>query len=150
VAQLAKRMPDVAFYVAGRADGQLDLPENVHLLGHLQDQKALADWYRRVSVTVLTSKRETFSMPCAESLCCGTPVVGFKAGAPEQIAMKDYSDFVEFGDLDGLEQALRNWLDRKELDRNGLADRAAQVYGADTMVKNFERVYEECNEAEKV
>ena len=150
VAELAKRMPDVAFYVAGRADGQLDLPENVQLLGHLRDQKALADWYRRVKVSVLTSKRETFSMPCAESLCCGTPVVGFKAGAPEQIAMEDYSEFVEFGDLDGLEKALRDWLDREDLNREDLACQAAKVYGADAMIRNFERVYEECNEAKKV
>ena len=38
-------------------------------------------------------------MVTAESLCCGTPVVGFKAGAPEQIAIKEFSEFVEYGDL---------------------------------------------------
>ena len=41
VAQLARRMKDVTFYVAGRADANLDLPENVKILGHLQDQRAL-------------------------------------------------------------------------------------------------------------
>lgn len=146
VAELAKRMKDVTFYVAGRADGQLQLPENVHLLGHLQDQKALAELYRKVKLTVLTSRRETFSMPCAESLCCGTPVVGFKAGAPEMIAMEGYSQFVEYGDLDGLEQAVRTWLDDEALDRDQLAARAAEVYGARQMVENFARVYKECYE----
>ena len=148
VAELAKRMPDVTFYVAGRADGQLQLPENVKLLGHLQDQQTLAQWYRRVKLTLLTSKRETFSMPCAESICCGTPVVGFKAGAPEQIAMAQYSQFAEFGDLDELEQAVRHWLSREDVDRDALAAKAALVYGAEAMVRNFERVYEERNETE--
>ena len=54
---------------------------------------------------------------------------------------------MEFGDLDGLEKALRSWLDREDLDRDALAAQAAKVYGADAMIRNFERVYEECNEA---
>ena len=147
VAQLARRMKDVTFYVAGRADANLDLPENVKILGHLQDQQALAQLYRRGKVTVLTSKRETFSMPCAESLCCGTPVVGFKAGAPEMIAMKGYSSFVEFGDLDGLEKAVRQQLDAQP-DRDAMAAQAAKVYGAQAMVSKFERVYKESHETE--
>jgi glycosyltransferase involved in cell wall biosynthesis len=37
-------------------------------------------------------------MIVAESLCCGTPVVGFKAGGPESIAIDDYCVFVQFLD----------------------------------------------------
>ena len=143
VAKLAERMPDVTFYVAGQADKDLCLPENVQLLGHMANQQELAQWYRRVKLTVLTSMRETFSMPCAESLCCGTPLVGFKAGAPEKIAMESYSQFVEYGDLDGLEQAVGKWLDNNELDAQEVASKAAEVYGATKMVENFKRVYKE-------
>ena len=52
------------------------------------------------NLTILTSQFETFSMVCAESLCSGTPVVGFKAGAPEQISIQQYSEFVEYGKID--------------------------------------------------
>ena len=48
----------------------------------------------------------------AESLCCGTPVVGFKAGAPEQIAIKDYSNFVPWGDIGALTTELELWLSK--------------------------------------
>ncbi len=34
-------------------------------------------------------------MVTAESLCCGTPVVGFTAGGPESIAIDAFSNFVE-------------------------------------------------------
>lgn len=48
---------------------------------------------------MLFSLRETYSMTCAEALCCGTPVVGFKCGAPETVFMGVESRFVEYGDL---------------------------------------------------
>lgn len=138
--QLAKRMPEVAFLVAGRADPGEDLPENLHLLGEVRDQQELAELYRRAKLSVLVSQRETFSMPCAESLCCGTPVVGFRAGAPEQISLPDYSEFVSHGDLDALERTVRSWLN-KEIDRRELAEKAAQTYSAAAMVQNFLEIY---------
>ena len=51
-------------------------------------------------------------MVTAESLCCGTPVVGFRSGAPEQIALAEYSDFVEYGDIDALCDAIGKYLGR--------------------------------------
>lgn len=138
--QLAKRMPEVTFCVAGRATAGESLPDNLKLLGVITDQQVLAQLYRRAKVSVLVSKRETFSMPCAESLSCGTPVVGFKAGAPEQIALEPYSDFVEFGDLDGLEALIRKWLNL-EFPREELVWLAGRTYSADTMIEKFEELY---------
>jgi len=140
VLELAKRMPDVTFYVAGKTEKIAYLPENVHLLGEITDRAQLADHYRRAKLTVLTSRRETFSMPCAESLCCGTPVVGFRAGGPEGIALADYSEFVEFGNLDALETAVRRWLQEKP-DREATAKEAGMAYGSVAMVEAFLEVY---------
>ena len=139
--KLAERMPDVTFYVAGKADAVEDIPANLHLLGEIRDQKALADRYRRACVSVIVSSRETFSMPCAESLCCGTPVVGFEAGAPEQIALKEYSEFVPYGDLEKLENVLRRWMAKPELNRELIAEDARKVYSARTMVRSFIELY---------
>ena len=138
--QLAKRMPDVNFLVAGKQDSTGDIPGNLHLLGEIRDQKVLAALYRRAKVSLLVGKRETFSMPCAESLCCGTPVVGFRAGAPEQIALEAFSDFAPHGDLDTLETLLRQWL-RREVDRAALGKAAETAYSTDTMVTHFMEVY---------
>lgn len=139
--QLAKRMPEVTFLVAGKADATEDLPKNLHLLGEIRDQRQLADLYRRAKVSVMVGRRETFSMPCAESLCSGTPVVGFKAGAPEQISLPGYSEFVEHGDVSALEGVLRRWLADQQLDRFDLAQEACRTYSVHTMVRNFLDVY---------
>lgn len=139
--QLAERMKDVTFLVAGRADLDLQLPDNVVLLGEVKDQEELAALYGRSRISLLLSRRETFSMPCAESLCCGTAVAGFRAGAPEQISMLEYSEFVEYGDLDALENTLRRWLNRRDLDTGKIAYEACKRYSVETMVKNFIEIY---------
>lgn len=140
--ELAKRLPDTPFLVAGKADPISQLPPNVTLLGQVEDQLELAKLYQNALLTVLTSRRETFSMPCAESLCCGTPVVGFRAGGPEEIALKDYTQFVPFGDLDALEDVVRKWL-RAEKDPGPLA---VETYDADRMVDSFESIYRSLHE----
>ena len=139
--QLAERMPEVTFLVAGKTDEIANKPDNLQMLGEIRDQRKLADLYRRAKVSLIVSRRETFSMPCVESLCCGTPVVGFEAGAPEKIALQDYSAFVPFGDLDRLEDVLRCWMTEKQVDRNVVAERACSAYSAQTMVQSFMEIY---------
>lgn len=106
VLELAERMPDARFLVAGSCVGEIRPPENMVLLGKISDQALLARYYSMADVTLLTSKRETFSMVTAESLCCGTPVVGFRAGGPEQIALRQYSRFIDYGNIEELANAV--------------------------------------------
>ena len=108
VLEMAKRMKDqpVRFLVAGYYDSKIIPPKNLEFLGRIEDQTLLAHYYSMADVTLLTSKKETFSMVCAESLCCGTPVVGFKAGGPELISLPQYSEFVEYGNLELLQETM--------------------------------------------
>ena len=141
--ELAERMKneDAVFIVAGNYPKMLTVPSNVILLGRLTDQTELARYYAMADMTLLTSKRETFSMVTAESLCCGTPVVGFKAGAPEQIALEEYSEFVEFGDLEALEETLRRRMRLSEADADTLAELAKRKYAKSVMLDNYMKIY---------
>ena len=140
VCELAKMMPDTLFLVAGPYSGEPTVPENVKLLGRIKDQEIMAQYYAMADATVVTSKRETFSMVTAESFCCGTPVVGFKAGAPEQITMPEYSSFVDYGDLETLCEALRSFLS-KEYNKQTISKAAKEKYSSQTMVKEYIKVY---------
>ena len=115
------------------------------LLGNISNQSELATWYKKADLTVLTSKRETFGMAVAESLCCGTPVVGFKCGGSESIAIKDFTEFVEFGDIDALENTIRSeWLDFKE--NNNITEIsliARKKYDSDIMAEKYYKLYTE-------
>lgn len=141
VLELARRLAreNIVFLVAGPHSLTSAPPNNVRLLGKLSDQKELARLYSLAGVTLLTSKRETFSMPLAESLCCGTPVVGFRAGGPESIALSEYTYFSEYGDTDAIEAALLQAL------RRGKAmqiSEAARVYDSARMAQNYLRIYQ--------
>lgn len=141
--ELAKRFlgENVKFFVAGEYLDNIEICENVILFGKITEQYKLAQFYAMANVTLLTSERETFSMVTAESLCCGTPVVGFKAGAPEQIALKEYSEFVDYGNLDELENAVRRWLQKEK--STDIEYAAKKCYAKEIMLKNYIQVYKE-------
>lgn len=143
--ELAKRFEgqNVKFIVAGKHEGNVVVPSNMELLGNLADQNRLAELYSTADVVVLTSKRETFSMITAESLCCGTPVVGFRAGGPEQIALPQYSEFVEYGNIDALCDATQRML-ASAPDRKVISDAARETYSNEKMAEDYLKIYETC------
>lgn len=141
VYNLAKKLADtgVKVVVAGE-HGDIPRLDNLILLGKITDQQELAKLYSAADLTLLTSRKETFSMVCAESLCCGTPVVGYKAGAPEQISLPEYSKFVENGDIEALYSAVVEMIE-SDHDKAGICETAGQVYSAETMARNYVDLY---------
>ena len=140
--RLAEEMPDAVFIVAGKHRLHGGLPANVILLGEIRDQLLLARYYSLADLTVLTSKRETFSLICAESLCCGTPVAGFCAGAPEQISIPQYSRFVPNGELDALRECIGQML-AIPYDGRQIAQAAHKLYAKETMIHKYKALYQE-------
>lgn len=143
IKQLAEMMPYYQFVVVASFIGSTEgLPDNVLVLGRANGQKELAALYSAADITVLTSMRETFSMIVAESLSCGTPIVGFEAGGPESIAIPEFTQFVEYGNIDLLKQAVEYFL-KKELDADDISRMAHNKYSKETMAHGYIDVYNE-------
>ena len=138
--KLAERMGDVVFLVAGPISKGISVPANVRLLGRIIDQQKLAKLYSLADLTLITSKRETFSMVVAESLCCGTPVVGFEAGGPEAIAIPAYSSFVEQGNIGKLQQTVDAFL-RLKIKKSVISKEALNKYSSETMSSEYLNLY---------
>ena len=139
--ELAKMMSEQQFVVVATATSNCEnLPSNMHIHGKAKDQNELAELYSGAALTVLTSRRETFSMICAESLCCGTPIVGFKAGGPETISLPEYSEFVEQGDVAVLKAVVEKFL-AQDYDRNAIAQNAHEVYSKKAMAEGYLAAY---------
>ena len=139
---MAKLHPDYKFIiVASRNESSIaGMPTNIQLWGRAKTQDELAQLYSEADVTILFSKRETFSMVTAESLCCGTPVVGFKAGGPESITLQEYSSFVEYGDVQALSDTLNQCLDAT-YDKSEISKKAVSSYSEENMANLYFNVY---------
>lgn len=143
VIKLAKMNPDINFVVvANYADVGKNLPNNIKFFGKVDNQHMLADLYNKASVSLICSKRETFSMVTAESLCCGTPVVGFKAGGPESITIDEYSSFVSYGDVVSLSSKLRDWYFETSYNKIEISMKGVFKYSEENMTNSFLKIYE--------
>lgn len=147
ISELARRLRGerVTILVAGYHTNAERDQEGVCLLGVIPQKEDLAALYSLADLTLLTSKKETFSMPVAESLCCGTPVVGFEAGAPERIALPEYSRFAPYGDVAALTEAVRATLAAPH-DREACRAAAIARYDATHMTEAYLDLYGEMYE----
>lgn len=144
IIDMARQMQDYLFVVAGNKNvsDQCQLSDNMILLGNVIDQNLLSEYYNLANLTILTSKRETFGMACAESLACGTPVVGFKSGGTESIALDEYSEFVEYGDLNTLIETVKVWQGKKASLKSDIEIKAKERYSVERMASEFYEIYQ--------
>lgn len=143
VVELARRMPDVRFVIIGIKPCEIrNLPANVIPVERIASKHELSEYYSMADVTLLTSYRESFSMVTAESLCCGTPVVGFKAGAPETITIPEFSKFVGYGDIDALQNAVAATIEGR-FDRVAVSEIAKLKYDAEKMYSEYLAYYKD-------
>lgn len=139
VLELAKIHRDWTFVIVGY-NGNGELPSNVKAISHTQNKEELSWYYNIASLTLLTSKRETFSMVCAESLACGTPVVGFEAGGPESVFIGNFVKFVEYGNVMELSNAMNEMIIcNPRVD----ADLIRKKFAAEEMTNKYCTVYKE-------
>lgn len=132
---------DIKIIIIGNKKKGLNLPKNIIDIGRIEDQKELSKYYSLANLTIITSKRETFSMICAESLACGTPVVGFKAGGPELISLNKYSEFVEYGDMNSLIDITNKWIDFKSNNLSEILNNSNEYYSKEKMCDDYIRIY---------
>lgn len=138
VVELAKMHPEWQFIIVGTNCEISNQPENIQMVGRIVDRQVLANYYASADVTLLTSKRETFSMVCLESLSCGTPIVGFKCGGPESVFRGDYVSFVDYGNVTELSDKIAYFLKNEVLiDVKELANR----FSIERMVESYLLIY---------
>ena len=144
VVQLARQMKDenIKFIMVGIEDMSQKFPDNVIPIARTANQHKLAEYYSMADCFVICSDKETFSMTCAESLCCGTPIAGFCSGAPETVFLQPHAVFGTYGDLDELEKNVKLQLNAS-FDREKLAKEMQQLYSRDSMYENFMNIYKE-------
>lgn len=134
---------NVTILILGPYKSSENKPNNIRFMGSVREPELLASYYSDADLCVTVSKRETFGMTVIESMCCGTPVVGFKAGGPESIALSKYSEFVDFGDVKTLKQIICDkWLNYKTNESaKDISEEAIEKYSDRKMATKYCEIY---------
>ena len=142
IVPIASALPHFKFVVvAGRISGAVhNFPANVQIWGRAKSQEELAQFYSEADVTLLLSRRETFSMVTAESLCCGTPVVGFEAGGPESISLHEYCHFVSYGVVNRLCDVIKD-VYFSDLEKKTISMKASKIYNSTLIADKYKDIY---------
>ena len=145
VLEVAKTLAaeDITFLMVGvERPEEISMP-NVIAIPRVSDKNLLAQYYSMGDYFLLTSKKETFSLVCAESLACGTPIIGFDAGAPTEVAPAGYGYFVDYGDLERLSGAIVSCLNNPSLfkSRQQCAWYAKTNFSKQTMIEAYIKLY---------
>lgn len=127
------------FFILIGNRGPVEVKNNYILLPAIYDKSILAGYYSEADYFVLCSKKETFSMTCAEALCCGTPIIGYKCGAPEDIFPYPYASFFEYGDYKAVAREILRSNRKTRLD---VSEFGRTVFSSDTMAKRYYELYE--------
>ena len=120
---VAEKMPDCNFYILSSRNVNYETKcKNIQFIfgGNLKKED-LRDYYGFADASLIFSQRETYSMTVAESLACGTPVVGFKCGGPDSIGFSKSAIFVDYGNVDEMVKRIQEILSSHErvvLDKN--------------------------------
>ncbi|MDQ6850178.1 MAG: glycosyltransferase family 4 protein [Actinomycetota bacterium] len=133
--QLIGPISDPAFF-ATRV--QPLLGSGIEYLGHLPHAQ-LADLVGRARATLVTPRwDEPYGLVAAESLACGTPVIGFARGGLPEVVDQRCAILVRADNIGALVSAASRWA---SLSRAAARDRATCRCSADTMITAYEQLY---------
>ena len=142
VLSLASIMKDVFFILIGGKEEQ-SIRDNVASLGIIYDKELLSRYYSVADVFLICSKNENFPTTCIEAICCKTPVVGFDAGGAKEVATGKLGKFVQYGDLEELEKAVREMISADlKVYENEFAEKL-KYYSSDRMCAEYYSIYAE-------
>lgn len=132
---------NIFFILVGVNDLNIAKSKNVLLLSKTDNQTELAELYSIANLHVICSKTETFSMTCAESICCGTPVVGFMAGGPESVFIDPFAKFVPYGDTNRLAQLILDSINIKDQLKDKCVEYGRSNFAKEIMCQKYLDLY---------
>ena len=113
--------------------------KNVSWIRYCAEPRELARYYRAADLFVHPGVQETFGLVALESQACGTPVVGIRGSAMDDLIFHDQKDWAYENSAETLAGAI-DQMSEKELRRLGkeAAERAGQLHA---WPRIFERLF---------
>lgn len=115
---------------------ELELEEHVELLGRIAP-KDVADEMRRSAAFVHCSDYETFSVVCAEGLCCGTPVIASNVGGIPSFTNHENGCLVKSNTPEAWSKAIIEVLYEKNIDNSIVSENSRKRFSPETVGQRY-------------
>lgn len=147
--ETAEKNQKLNFYFVGNFERDFDKNKinsltNIHFLGQMQ-QDEIYELMSKNDVLILPSYAEGFPMVILEAMFVGIPIITTKVGSVESMLEKDGCIYINIGDSNSINEALKN-INSKKI-RQNISNRNIKVanekYCADCIVNKINDVYSE-------
>ena len=134
--QVREKFPDCILRVAGKGPllpnmksfvEESNLGNHVAWLGQLTESE-MAMEMRQAIAFVHVSDYETFSVVCAEAICCGTPVIANAVGGVPEFINQSNGRLLTDKNIDSLALAMQYMLTNDHWDRMAISKEASQRF----------------------
>ena len=123
-------------------DGKKQFSPNIINVGQVNDSTKLAKYYSGSDLSIILSKNECFPMTIAESVCCGTKVIGFKCHGPDHAYESELAEFIQYGDINKLYSRINDYFERKEWNNKASVEKKAHdMLSRKNMCLNYIKLY---------
>src|ERR1700730_18645107 len=113
--------------------------KSVSWIKYCAEPRELARYYRAADLFVHPGVQETFGLVALESQACGTPVVGIRGSAMDDLIFHDQKDWARENTAEALAEAIERFSGRKlSILGEAAADKAAQLHA---WPRVFERLF---------
>ena len=118
----------------------------INYTGIVYDEKKMSDLYNEADVFLLPSREDNLPNSMVESLCCGTPVVGFAVGGLKETITDGKNGYLSKElTAEGLAATLLTCvLNIDTFDNEKIAVEAQQMFSCETQVTAFKELYNHC------
>jgi glycosyltransferase involved in cell wall biosynthesis len=113
-------------------------------LGRIEDEKLMSVAYAAADVFVIPSLEDNLPNTVAESLCCGTPVIGFNVGGiPDMVQDGTNGYLCPEISVNSLKQTIEKFLENPTIfDREKISKEAHEKYALEIQAKAYIDLYQ--------
>ncbi|HKM99400.1 MAG TPA: glycosyltransferase [Candidatus Binataceae bacterium] len=156
--QLRRKRDDWRLDIVGEGQGRVEYERqaaelkisDVVTFRGMRSRQEVAEFMREADLFVLPSRVETFSVPAAEALAAGLPVVATSCGGPQEFITQETGLLVPPGDTEALSKGLDYMLDNLHLyPGSRISQYAVERFARQSVGAKLHAVYRcvtECNQ----
>ena len=141
--------PDIrlnCYFLAVGHTEEADRIPGIQYLGVVKEQEKMSVIYNAADIFLLPSREDNLPNVMIESLCCGTPVVGFKVGGIREVVQDGVNGYLSDAiDLAGLKAALLNCiqnLPQLQAARQEIASVARKDFNVELQAAKYKALYQ--------